>query len=151
MIRFAAFCLVVSALFLTAPKAEAQMVRPQAARYGGTEVFVGSSREYVATYPVSYAAPKTTATYIPPYSYYVAPYPLPARPYVGLGSNDIFPYYGRPYGHPYDAWTWSYMGSYPTDYLAATTTRRSADRGFGDGDRRDLRSCRVGLVRPMRS
>ena len=118
MTRFAAAFLLVAALSIAAPEADAQMYRSQAVPYGGTEVFVGSSREYVATYPVSYSAPKTTATYIPPYSYYVAPYPLPARPYVAYGSNDIFPYYGRPYGHPYDAWTWSYMGAYPTDYLA---------------------------------
>jgi len=43
-----------------------------------------------------------------PYSYYVA-YPHPARGYVGYGEQDQFPYYGRPYGHPYDPWTWPYM------------------------------------------
>jgi hypothetical protein len=32
---------------------------------------------------------------------------------VGYGSND-FPFYGKPYGYPYDAWTWLYLsgGSY---------------------------------------
>ena len=60
-------------------------------------------------------APETLATvtyssgYSVPYSYYAAwPY-WPARGYVGYGWNDIFPYYGRPYGHPYDLWTWPYM------------------------------------------
>ena len=24
------------------------------------------------------------------------------------GAND-FPFHGRPYGHPYDPWTWPYM------------------------------------------
>lgn len=41
-----------------------------------------------------------------PYSYAVTA-PLPARGYVGYGSNDLFPYYGRPYGHAYDRYSWS--------------------------------------------
>jgi hypothetical protein len=41
-----------------------------------------------------------------PYSYAVTA-PLPARGYVGYGANDIFPYYGRPYGHAYDKYSWS--------------------------------------------
>ncbi len=45
------------------------------------------------------------------YSYYVSP-PYQARTYQGYGNND-FPFYGVPYGHPYDPWTWPYMsGSY---------------------------------------
>lgn len=47
--------------------------------------------------------------YSVPYSYYAAWPNWPARGYVGYGPNDIFPYYGRPYGHPYDLWTWPYM------------------------------------------
>lgn len=43
------------------------------------------------------------------YSYYVVS-PLPARGYVGYGPGDAFPYYGQPYGHAYDAWTWEGMG-----------------------------------------
>ena len=31
----------------------------------------------------------------------------PARVYVSYGTNDLFPYGGQPYGHPYDRWTWS--------------------------------------------
>ncbi len=43
-------------------------------------------------------------------SSYYAPRP---RDYVGYGSADFFPYYGRYYGRPYDAWTWPYMsGAY---------------------------------------
>ncbi len=41
------------------------------------------------------------------YSYYVTP-PSPPRTYQGYGTND-FPFYGVPYGHPYDPWTWPYM------------------------------------------
>lgn len=47
-----------------------------------------------------------------PYSYYAA-FPGPARVYVPLNANDAFPFGGNPYGHPYDRWTWSYLGGYP--------------------------------------
>jgi len=47
--------------------------------------------------------------YAPPYSYY-ATFPWPARGYVGYGPTDMFPFHGRAYGHPYDPWTWAYMG-----------------------------------------
>jgi hypothetical protein len=47
--------------------------------------------------------------YPAPYSYYAAPYPFPARLYVGYGND--FPFYGRPYGHPSDRWSWSSMGA----------------------------------------
>ena len=64
-----------------------------------------------ATAGVVVTAPGTTLP-VRTYSYYAA-YPHPARGYFGYGSQDIFPYYGRPYGHPYDPWTWPYMtGSY---------------------------------------
>ncbi len=42
------------------------------------------------------------------YSYSISA-PQPARGYVGYGDNDIFPYYGRPYGHAYDRYSWSAM------------------------------------------
>ena len=45
---------------------------------------------------------------VPPYSYYAAPFPFPARTYQGYGE-DQFPYYGRPYGHANDPWTWPYI------------------------------------------
>lgn len=48
------------------------------------------------------------APYVPPYSYYAAVYPYPARIYIGYFSNDM-PFYGTPYGHPYDLWTWPEM------------------------------------------
>ncbi len=50
-------------------------------------------------------------TYFPPYDYYAA-YPMPARIYSGYGSND-FPFYGKPYGHPYTPWTWDTLAAYP--------------------------------------
>jgi hypothetical protein len=51
----------------------------------------------------------SSGTPILPYSYYAA-YPYPARIYVGYGAYD-FPFYGQPYGYPYDKWTWPYMTS----------------------------------------
>ncbi len=59
-------------------------------------------------------------TYIPPYSYSLAYYRYPSQParsYVGYG-NDIFPFYGRPYGSPNDPWSWTAMSSYPNALLA---------------------------------
>jgi hypothetical protein len=47
--------------------------------------------------------------YVPPYSYYAA-WPRPARIYVPSGPGAEFPFYGRAYGHPYDRWTWTYLG-----------------------------------------
>jgi hypothetical protein len=47
------------------------------------------------------------ATY--PYSYWAA-WPGPAREYVGYGAayggSDGFAFYGSPYGHANDKWTW---------------------------------------------
>ena len=58
-----------------------------------------------------------SSAYVPPYSYYVT-YPWPARGYVPYGLNDGFPFYGRPYGHAYDRWTWYHMGGGSSRYLA---------------------------------
>ena len=58
-----------------------------------------------------------SSAYVPPYSYYAA-WPWPARGYVPYGPGDAFPFYGRPYGHPYDRWTWPYMGGGYSRYLA---------------------------------
>jgi hypothetical protein len=69
------------------------------------------------------SAPRTMATasyspaYVPPYSYYAA-WPWPARGYVPYGPGDQFPFYGQPYGHPYDRWTWPYLGGGYNRYLA---------------------------------
>jgi hypothetical protein len=69
---------------------------------------------YSPTYSSSFSAPATasqpTRTYT--YSYYSRS-GLPARTYIGFGGGGDFPFYGQPYGHPYDAWTWPMMsGSY---------------------------------------
>jgi hypothetical protein len=53
--------------------------------------------------------------YVPPYSYYVLPASVPSRIYVGPPD---FPFYGRPYGHPTDRWSWQYMGNLYRDVLA---------------------------------
>ena len=58
---------------------------------------------------ISIPRPAVGTTAIPPYSYRVAASPNVSRYYAGYGTND-FPYYGRPYGHAYDAWTWPYLG-----------------------------------------
>lgn len=47
-------------------------------------------------------------TYVPPYSYTVVGHPYYARHYEGFG-NDDFPFYGRIYGRPTDAWSWTYL------------------------------------------
>ncbi|WP_169972650.1 hypothetical protein [Tautonia rosea] len=47
-----------------------------------------------------------------PYSYYAA-FPNRARQYVPYGPNDVFPFYGTPYGQPYDRWTWDAMSGPP--------------------------------------
>lgn len=43
-----------------------------------------------------------------PYSYWAA-WPGPARGYVGYGASDGFAFYGSPYGHANDRWSWSSM------------------------------------------
>lgn len=65
-------------------------------------------------YPMpSYGAPRVIqGLYVPHYSYSRAPYPYPARVYNGYGSND-FAFYGRPYGHAWEPWSWSALSQYP--------------------------------------
>ncbi|WP_435007695.1 hypothetical protein P12x_004960 [Tundrisphaera lichenicola] len=83
--------IVLAGLMNAAPRAEAQLFRQR----GTSSTPVAS----VASSPVVHR-----------YSYYASSYP--ARGYVGYGTED-FPFYGRPYGHPYDPWTWPYMtGAY---------------------------------------
>ena len=64
------------------------------------------------TYSIFYGPTSATQpARIYAYSYYSLS-PQPARTYVGYGA-DQFPYQGRPYGHPYDPWTWPMLsGSY---------------------------------------
>ncbi len=58
-----------------------------------------------------------SSAYVPPYSYYAA-LPFPARGYVPYGSVDEYPFYGQPYGHPYDRWTWPYLSGGYNAYLS---------------------------------
>jgi len=95
-----ALCLTLAGL-LSATEAQAQYI--VGARYAAP--IAGS---YYPAAGVVATTPAPAAAHPYPYSYYVA-YPHAARGYVGYGSQDNFPYYGRPYGHPYDPWTWPYM------------------------------------------
>ena len=58
-----------------------------------------------------------SSAYGPPYRYYAA-LPWAARGYVPYGPGDMFPFYGDPYGHPYDPWIWPYMSGGYYRYLA---------------------------------
>ena len=59
------------------------------------------------TYSSAYVAPGASMLgVVKPYSYYVLPPSIPSREYVGPAQ---FPFYGRPYGHPNDRWTWPYL------------------------------------------
>ena len=52
---------------------------------------------------------------VPQFSYsYFAAFPGPARQYVPYGPADSFPFYGTPYGKPYDRWTWETMSGPPS-------------------------------------
>ena len=84
---------VAALSLITMPEASAQVV---------------ASRAWAPT-PAGGAAGYGSLSPIWPYSYYAA-WPGPARGYVPYGPGDQFPFYGQPYGHPYDRWTWSYMG-----------------------------------------
>jgi hypothetical protein len=100
---------VASALATITPSVGAQVVFVRGVSRGYTPVqtlspragFVLPSSGLTGTW----AGP---ATFYPPYSYWAAA-PHPARLYVGYGTND-FPFHGRPYGYPYDAWSWTYLG-----------------------------------------
>ena len=80
----------------------------------------GQARQ-AATYAAPAYAPAPSSTTVPStriysYSYYTRS-PLPARTYVGYGPED-FPFQGTPYGHPYDAYSWSAMAGSNNSALA---------------------------------
>lgn len=91
--------------------AEAQVIR---GGLGGPKMFVGAGGPVTLTPGYGYGnaatageyAPANGPAYVPPYSYYAVPPAYPARVYQG---PDVFPFYGRPYGHPFDRWTWPYI------------------------------------------
>jgi hypothetical protein len=102
-------------------RAEAQMIG--SGLPGGPRVFTGPGGA-VALTPGSAqpsAAPASgyngVGTYSLPYSYYAAIPPMPARIYVDYGDSG-FPFYGKPYGHVYDRWSWSSMSDSSQGVLA---------------------------------
>src|SRR5690349_14292159 len=103
---------VVAALLTLAPQASAQaVIRSGPGVPPPGSVGMSYTRGYTTLLGGNYVTrAEVTASY--PYSYYAA-FPYPAREYVPYGSNDLFPFYGRPYGHPYDRWSWQYMSTGP--------------------------------------
>lgn len=80
------------------------------------QVFVGAGGPVSLTPGYgSYNSAYVPPAYVAPYSYYVLPASAPSRIYVG---PDVYPFYGRPYGHPYDRWTWPYISGGPDANLA---------------------------------
>ena len=115
--------LTLAAAFL----AGSRPAEAQAPRRGlfGPRVFTGPGGPVTLT--PGYGAPASRALYssyssgtvapgavVKPYSYYVLPASVPSRVYVGPAQ---FPFYGHPYGQPYDRWTWSYMGDTTSNVL----------------------------------
>lgn len=66
-------------------------------------VIFGPSNVVVSGPMPRYGALSSPVVY--PYSYYATT--GNAREYVPYGANDSFAFYGRPYGHAYDRWSWS--------------------------------------------
>ena len=87
--------LTVAAVVALAPAADAQVI----------------ARPVLIDFPL-----RRTPARLIPYSYFAA-FPEPARQYVGFGND--FPFYGRPYGHPYDRWTWQYLGNANVEALTS--------------------------------
>lgn len=109
--------LFVALALAFAPSADAQVVVSRGSRIG---TMVGAPASYTTTVVapayVGGATVSYSSNYIAPYSYYAA-FPYPARGYVGYGTND-FPFYGNPYGYPYDRWTWANLSASPYGGLA---------------------------------
>jgi hypothetical protein len=118
-VSIAAFVMASVLVLAGARPAEAQV----AGGVVGPRVFTGPGGPVTLTpgygYSGAFAYRETprvySSGYVPPYSYYVLPASMPSRIYVG---PDVFPFYGRPYGHPNDRWSWSYMGNANGDVLA---------------------------------
>jgi len=105
----AVLVLTAAASLAGSTSAQAQGVRGRL--FGGPRVFTGPGGPTTLTpgygYSSSYAAPASVPGQVKPYSYYVLPSGVPSREYSG--EPTVFPFYGKPYGHPYDRWTWTYM------------------------------------------
>jgi len=116
--RLFAVSVVVVAAHVAGAASEAQVIR---GAFGGPRVFAGAGGPVTLTPGYGYAAtpgesaPASAPAYVPPYSYYAVPPSYPARVYEGPAA---FPFYGRPYGHIYDRWTWPYISGGPDANLA---------------------------------
>jgi hypothetical protein len=81
---------------------------------GGTVAIAPGYMPSTVTYATLYGPSPSTSSgisgYVPPYSYYAAIPPAPARIYVDYADSG-FNFYGRPYGRPNDRWSWQAMGS----------------------------------------
>jgi hypothetical protein len=117
--------LVLAVVFLAGNTASAQNCSCGAPAHGGFAGGSGvgggggagggiTSGGVVAPWVVS-AVPDPSPVF--PYSYFAAS-PGPARVYVLYSDQDTFPFGGRPYGHVYDRWGWSSMGSSTQNSLA---------------------------------
>lgn len=109
IVRIFAFLVVIGL-------ATASAARAQSFVYTGPRTLAGNPA-IQPSYPFpmqSYGAPRVVSggQYLPMYDYYSAPYPLPARFYMGYGPND-YPFYGQTYGHPYEPWSWAGLSRYP--------------------------------------
>jgi hypothetical protein len=125
-VRFATLIVALVLAAGTGGKAEAQVIGGGLA--GGPRVFTGPGGPVTLTpgYAPATAVDSSgdrgvgpsMGTYIPPYSYYAAIPPMPARIYVGGSGPNDFPFYGRPYGHVYDRWSWQSMSDSNRNVLA---------------------------------
>jgi hypothetical protein len=94
----------IAAALWAAPRASAQVIAPPPAP-------VWAAVPY-RVYPYGVYPAVIPLWAVPEYGYPISiAYNVPARYYVGYGTND-FPFYGRPYGHPYEPWSWPYIGGY---------------------------------------
>ncbi len=97
----------IAAVVVAAGMATAGGGRVQAQVFTGAGGPVALTPGYApgVTYSSAYVTPMAYGA-VKPYSYYVLPAYVPSRVYVGPNA---FPFYGQPYGHAYDRWTWQYM------------------------------------------
>jgi len=91
---------------------------------GGQRVFTGAGGPVALTPGSAVTGPAEsltaaggTATPLAHYSYYLTPPGATARTYVGYGQSNDFQFLGRPYGRPYDPWTWNSLSGGYESYL----------------------------------
>lgn len=113
----AALAMTTVLVMATGGRVDAQVLR--GGYVAGARTFIGAGGPVginpgLTTSTTLYGSSASTtggiSGYIPPYSYYAAIPPAPARMYVDYG-NSGFNYYGHPYGRPNDRWSWQALGS----------------------------------------